>query len=285
MKKIFIAALAFTALNAYSQNLNTADFGVLNLKNSDMEIPLTSYVKTDSLEYSMNINSNVHFLAQTGKSVLFAFIDKEEQYKEFYAFWSKILSENDFKIVSSEYKDGFAKINYESDKGLVIRNFWADKMDYDAKNEVEISKLKNELVSALSQKGMKTVSVMRVNNDAFRPTFVLYYIARSASAPEKEKILRQLKKGEDIDFELLADKVDFVKKDSSFSLVYIGKELGFVSKLATDETAALKKIEEYKKFLSENKKEFIASKIKLMDEPFVSGENTFNYLVNIYFFQ
>ncbi|MDP2865243.1 MAG: hypothetical protein Q8O90_03270, partial [Elusimicrobiota bacterium] len=73
--------------------------------------------------------------------------------------------------------------------------------------------------------------------------------------------------------------------DASFSLVYIGKELGFKTKLATDEAGIAAKLADYKKFLAENKKEFIASKTFKLDEPIEFSDVKFNYVVNIYFFQ
>lgn len=285
MKKMFLIAFVFSLQSAYSQNLNTADFGKIDLKTVSFEFPAPHLEKISSVEYSMTVTSNLHILSQTGNNVLFSNINSEEQYKEYLSFWSKLLSENGFKIVSSEFSKGFAKIIYSSEKGLVIRNFWAYNLSYDAKNENEITKLKDELVSALDSHKMKTVAAFRVNSDVVRPTFVLYYITKGNENSSNEINLRQLKKGEDIDFDLLSDKVDIVRKDSTFSLVYIGKELGFVSKLAYDKADALKKMEQYKKFLQENKKEFINYKVVSLDEPFNFGENTYNLLLKIYFFQ
>ena len=42
---------------------------------------------------------------------------------------------------------------------------------------------------------------------------------------------------------------------------------------------------DYKKFLLENKKEFIAAKVTKLDEPFVVGEHTYRYYAALYFFQ
>lgn len=285
MKKLLAFVLAVSFSSAYSQNLNTSDFGNIDLKASKLELPAPQAEKAGSIEYSMEVTSNLHMLSRTGKSTLFAFMDTEKQYGEYLSFWSRILSENGFKIVSSEFNKGLAKINYSSDSGLVIRNFWAEDLNYDAKNENEITKLKDELTGALSAHNMKTAAAFRVNNDVFRPTFVLYYIARGEENPDHEINLRQLKKGEDIDFDLLAEKVDIVRKDASFSLVYIGKELGFVSKLAADEASAMKKLEDYKKFLQDNKKEFINSRVLPLEEPFTVGDNTYKFLLKIYFFQ
>lgn len=288
MKKIFpmfLMAFVFFLHSAYSQNLNTLDFGKIDLKTTNFEIPFPHPEKVGSVEYSMTVTSNLYILPQTGGSVLFSYMESEEQYKDYLSFWTKVLSDNGFKIVSSEFNNGFAKIIYSSEKGLVIRNFWAYNLNYDAKNENEITKLKNELINALDSHNMKTVAVFRVNNDTVRPTFVLYYITKGNENSSNEIALRQLKNGEDIDFDLLSDKVDIVRKDYSFSLVYIGKELGFVSKLAYDNNEAMKKLDQYKKFLKESNKEFINYRLVSMDKPLNIGENTYNLLLKIYFFQ
>jgi hypothetical protein len=68
-------------------------------------------------------------------------------------------------------------------------------------------------------------------------------------------------------------------------MVYIGKLLGYKAKLAADEAGIQAKLEEYKKYLAENKKEFIGSITEQLDEPFTIGDHTYKYAVGMYFFQ
>jgi len=284
MKKLYflLSVLFFANLNAQVK-FDSYEFGALDFENVKIEMPLNAE-KINS-DYTATITDKLFLAAQSGKNRLFSSVKNENEYKEFLSFWKPILENNGFKVISTEYKDDFAAISYDSPEGLAIRNFWADEMNYNAKDENEIGKLKDELISALDKNNMKTIAALRINNEIFRPTFVLYYITKKNETQEKEIRLRQLKKGEDIDFELLENSVIIVKKDSSFSLVYIGRELGFVSKLARDLDSANDKLANYKKFLVENNKEFIESKIIKLKEPLTVGDDVYNYLLNIYFFQ
>lgn len=288
--KIFTAILFLSSvISAQDINLNSMFFSQIDMSQIGAikaPVPENSYVDI-ALNYSGEIKDKLYLLPQTGKDALFTFVDNEEEFKEFQTAWLPILDKYGLKVENIEYKKdtGFAVINYKPKDGFVIRNFWADRLNYDALNEKEILKLKNELISALDESKMEVIASFRVNNPAVRPTFKLYYLTKKALSQEKEIQLRQLKNGEDIDFELLENAVKIVRKDAPFSLVYIGKELGFVSKLATDMDAVNKKVEEYKKFLKENKKELINYKIIKLEKPIVSFDLIFNYLINFYFFQ
>jgi ASC-1-like (ASCH) protein len=158
-------------------------------------------------------------------------------------------------------------------------------MTYDALNVPAMEKLKHELLEPLEQAGMTPIAAFNIKNEIFRPTFNIYYLTKPNENADHEAQLRQLKNGDDIDFDLLANAVTIVKQDASFSMVYIGKLLGFKSKLGVDEAAIAVKLADYKKFLTENKKEFIASKTHKLEKPIELTDIKLNYLLNIYFFQ
>ena len=132
---------------------------------------------------------------------------------------------------------------------------------------------------------MTPIASFTINHEIFRPTFNIYYLTKPEENQDKEVQLRQLNPGDDIDFDLLTGAVNLVRKDAAWSMVYIGRLVGFKSKLAVDEAGANLKIAEYKKFLADNKKDFIASKVGKLDKPFQVGETTYNYYWNAYFFQ
>jgi hypothetical protein len=176
-------------------------------------------------------------------------------------------------------------ITYFAHYEMGIRRFIGDDLSYNAKDDNEIIKLMNEIVSALENNGIRVIGKYLVKTDILRPTFMIYYLTEVKDFQEKEIKLRLLKKGEDIDFDLLENVVTIIRKDTSFSMLYLGKEIGFVSKLAINENDADKKLEEYRKFLKENRKEFINYKVKKLDKPFTIDNTTYNFLLNIYFFQ
>ena len=229
--------------------------------------------------------TQLHLLAQTVKSMLFTYADTEPLFKEFVAMWTPILEKFSLKPAGAEYKDTLGTLKYQSANGMVVRDFIADKLNYNALDPAEMKKLQHELLEPLEKAGMTPVASFNIKNDAFRPTFNIYYLTKPDENPDHEIRLRHLMNGDDIDFDIVANAVQIVKKNAPYSLVYIGKELGFKTKWSDTEEGAKTKLLEYKKFLKENDMEFIGSKIVKLDPPFVSGDITINYIVNMYFFQ
>lgn len=281
--KLLATVILFSFLNAYSEEFITQE--KFNSIKSEIIMPeINSSPKTES-----NINvaqiTKPHLIANASKKILFGYVKNDTEYKEFIDMYVKILRDNGFKISDIKKEGEMVMITYLAHGEMGIRRFIGDELNYNAKDDKEIINLMNEIVSELEKNNMKVVGKYLVKTDFLRPTFMIYYLTEVKDFAEKEIRLRQLKKGEDIDFDLLEKHVNIIKKDSSFSMLYTGREIGFVSKLATDENSALKKLEEHKQFLKENRKEFIDYRIKKLEKPFVSGDTTFNFLLNIYFFQ
>ncbi len=229
--------------------------------------------------------TKLNLLAQTANSELFIFTDTEPLFNEFVAMWTPILEKFNLKPAGTQYKDSFGTLKYKSDTGMVVRDFMAEKLHYDALDPMDMAKLQHELLEPLERSGMTPVASFIIKNEVFRPTFNIYYLTKPDENPDHEIRLRQLRSEDDIDFDTIGNSVQLVKKDTAFSLVYIGKELGLRTKSAATEEGINAKLEAYKKYLKENNKEFIGSKIIKMDTPYVVGDITINYLIHIYFFQ
>ena len=234
------------------------------------------------------VTTKLHLVAQTAKSQLFVFADTEPLFREFVDMWTPILVKFNLKPTAVEYKDTFGTLSYGSADGAVIRDFMAEKLRYNALDPADMAKLRDELISALEKAGLTPVASLNLKNELFRPvTFNIYYLTKPEEDPDHEIRLRHLVNGdgEDLDFDIIAGAVWIVKKDAPFSLVYIGKELGFHGGWSDTEEGAKTKLEEYRKFLKENGQEFIGSRIIKLDKPYVSGDITVNYIVNTYFFR
>jgi len=293
MKKTVIAvAVSFLSAGAYAGDLNLnsdrfEDLSPAQIKTSSIELPIpAAEVRAGAkCNHVSGEITKLHLLAQTGKSVLFTYADTEPLFNEFVTMWKPILEKFSLKPTTTEYKNSFGKLNYESADGLVVRDFMAEKLHYDALNAAEVSKLQHALLEPLEQAGMTPIASFTIKHEAFRPTFNIYYLTKPNENPDHEVQLRQLMNGDDIDFDLLADSVKIVKQDTSFSMVYIGKLVGFKSKWSDTEAGINTKLADYKKFLKDNNKEFIASRIVKLDKPEVIGDITINYYVNVYFFQ
>jgi len=280
---IAAAMLSVSALSAAELNTITAG----DVKASKIEVPAPALqLETAKCNHvSGEITTKLHLLAQTSKSLLFTYAKNEAEFKEFVEMWTPILNKFGLKVTGTEYKNEFGKLMYESPEGYVVRDFMAEDMHYDALDAAAINKVKHELLEPLEQSGMTPIAALDIKNEIFRPTFKLYYLTKPDANMDHEVQLRQLKNGDDIDFDLLNGPVKLVKKDASFSMVYIGKLVGFKTKLAADEAGIAVKLADYKKFLLENKKEFIASKTYKLETPIEFTGTKLNYFVNMYFFQ
>lgn len=286
MKKLAMLAAALLSVSTLSAaELNTISAGEIKVSGIDLPTPVLQVSKTTTYDFASGEIKDLHLLAQTSKNVLFTYAKTEAQFKEFTGKWTPILGKFGIKVTGTEYKNEFGILRYESPDGRVVRDFMAEDLNYDALSPTAIAKLQRELIEPLERAGLTPIASFSIKHEAFRPTFNIYYLTKPEENMDREIQLRHLKNGEDIDFDLLTGAVNIVKKDASFSMVYIGKLLGFKTKLAADEAGIAAKLDDYKKFLAENKKEFIASKTHKLDKPIEFSDIKLNYLVNIYFFQ
>ncbi|MBI5744060.1 MAG: hypothetical protein HY952_05890 [Elusimicrobia bacterium] len=285
MKKLSIAAVMLFAVSA----VNAAEFAYVTageVKASRIEVA-TPVLGTNAAKcgHVSGEITQLHLLAQANKSQLFTYADTEAQFNEFKAMWQPILEKFGMKVVSSEYKNKFGILKYESPDGRVVREFLGEKLHYNAIDPADLRKVQHEMLEPLEQAGMTPIASFTIKNDALRPTFNVYYLTKPEADEAKEIQLRQLMNGDDIDFDLLSGAVSIVKKDAAFSLAYIGRELGFKTKLSVDEAGINTKVADYKKFLADNKKDFIAARVFKLDTPIEFSGGKINYAANIYFFQ
>lgn len=288
MKKLVLVAtaslLASSVRASGLRDIKASDIGAVKL-----ELPVVSPLTPETANKCGHVTGEItrlHLLAQTAKSLLFTYADTEALFNEFTAMWKPILQKFDLTPTTTEYDNEFGALNYTSPEGRVVRDFMADGLNYDALKPEEIAKVQHQLIEALERASMTPIASFTIKNDVFRPTFNIYYLTGQDENQDHEIQLRQLKNGEDIDFDVLREAgIKVVREDTTFSAVYIGKLVGFKSKIAADEAGAMKKLEEYKKFLAEQKKELLGYRLHKLTEPFTVGETTYNYQVNIYFYQ
>ena len=278
------------AIALFSAPLQAANFQLDAVTANDVtaaEVSLPQAQEPEAALDKAGVLTSLHLMPQAVRSRLLSF-GTPAQFAEFTAVWNPILQEAGMVIgeVTYEADIQLGIVNYSSADGLVLRRLIADRLNYDALNPTEMHNLKTEMEAALAKNGLPVKASFYVKSDALRPTFVIYYVTKGDENDDHEKQMRILKKGEDIDYDLLESAgVNIIRRDNSFTMLYIGKELGFKSKVATDEASAAQKLEDYKKFLAENKKEFLGSRTHKLTEPFTVGETTYNYLLNMYFYQ
>ena len=270
-------------------SVHASDFGDISLsdiKSSMIELPAPILEINDTAVKCGHVAGEItelHLLPRANRSQLVSYFDTPEQFKEFTDMWTPILMKFGMEPAGTEQLNTLGVLKYTSAAGLAVREFMAAKLHYNAMDPAAVKKLQHELLEPLEQVGMTPIASFNIKNDALRPTFNIYYLTKPDVNPAKETQLRQLMKSEDIDYDVMeAAGVNIVKKDAPFSMVYIGKEIVSVSKLAGTEEAINKKVEDYKSFLEERKMELIGYRIHKLPEPMVVGGLTYNYLANIY---
>ncbi len=281
-----LAAAAFSATTANAAEL--ANISAADVSAFKITVPAPALPALEAAPKCGHVSGEItklHLLAQPAKSFLFSTAKTEAEFKEFVEMWTPILAKFDIKVTGTEFNSGLSKLNYAAPEGRVLREYMAEKLHYNALDPAEIKKLQHELLEPLEQAGMTPVASFTIKHEIFRPTFNIYYLTKPAEEQAKETQLRQLMTGEDIDYDLLAGPVSLVKKDTTFSMVYIGRELGFMTKVSATEEGINKKVADFKKILTDNKMELIAARVFKMDKPFTVGDTTYNYAANIYFFR
>jgi hypothetical protein len=281
-RTVLLFAVSLIAASVYASDFR--DIKISEIKSSRIELPAPALAANAPAKcgHVAGEITKLHLLPSANQSQLVSSADTPELFKEFVHFWTPILEKFGMEVTGSEYLGSIGTLKYKSVDGSVMRVFTANKLHYDATSLSAITNLQHQLLGPLERAGMRPIASFNIKNDAFRPTFNIYYLTKPETNPAGETQLRQLMKGENIDYDLMESAgVNIVRKDADFSMVYIGKEILHVSKMADTENAINKKVTDYLKFLEEGKKELIGYRVRTIT-PVTVGDITYNYLANIY---
>lgn len=284
---IFILTALLMSTGVYASEF--ANISAKDVRNTQSNIDVTNVQPSIVIEGAAKENitdSNLNLLAQTGGMRLFSAADTSEKFDAFVQKWTPILKQNGFAVKEVKFAEDarFGYIEYTSKDGSAIRDFLAEKLNYDAKNIAEINALKDQLATALQEKHMKVIAVMDINSKLFRKTFKLYYITKYNANQEREVQLRTLELGYPDEKDLIKDKTTILRTDREDSLLILGRRINYKWKLGTSEENVLAKEAEYKKYLKENGYEFIDSKVRKLEEVITIGDLKYTHISDIYFF-
>ncbi|MBI5242283.1 MAG: hypothetical protein HY922_01210 [Elusimicrobia bacterium] len=224
----------------------------------------------------------MHLLPRCGKSALFGYADTEAQAAEGIAMWTQILSNAGIKAGKPAYENGMYLLPYEASGGVEVREFMAEPRQFKPKDEQSLRENMAMVAGGMGKRGIPVIASYVVDLEFMLPTYSVYYLAKAEESRERETQVRVLKPGEDIDFDLLEKAgVDILQKPETWMMVYIGREVGFVSRIAKSQEEAEKKLKERVDLLTGMGKTMIGSRILPLAEPY----EDYRFLVNIYFYQ
>ncbi len=221
-----------------------------------------------------------HMHAQAGKTSLFGYADTRAEFLQAADHWARVLRDAGMEVGIPTYNEGFYVLPYRSPDGKLVREFMAEPRQFPPKDEAGLRANMALAGDALTRAGLTPISARVLKIDGLLPTYSILYLADPKARPEDEIRMRVLKPGDDIDMDMIRQSgVTMVQTPTSWMLVYIGPELGFVGMAARTMEEAELKLAKRTKFLVENGKRIIGSKIGPMGDP------EWRYAVDIYFFQ
>lgn len=272
-----LAAALLSAAHAFA-SAPAAEFGYsgpAQLRASAAAVPSVAGGPADVIDKS-------HLLAQCGKDALFGYAETPAQFEEAVALWNGILTHAGIRMGKPTFDKGFYTLPYEAADGLVLRDFTAEPRQFKPKDDASLRENRALISAALAQRGIPIVASYVVTIPEILPTYRLYYLAKEAKRPEDELQLRVLKPGDDIDFDLLAAKgIDILQKPESWMMVYLGRELGWVQRVAKTPEEAQKKLTDRVALLTGMGKVMIDARVSPLTPPF----DDYRFLVSIYFYQ
>jgi hypothetical protein len=219
-------------------------------------------------------------IAQAGKDSLFGYANSETEASEATAYWSGVLKTAGIQPGAPTFADGMYRIPYKTADGRVIRGFLADSRQFPPKDEAGLRANLALARSALAKDGLTVVSTHVINVDALLPTYSILYLTKPDALAEHETRIRVLKPGEDMEFDVYRGAgVDVVQTPTTWMMVYVGPEVGYVGLIAkTAEDLDAKVAKRRELFASENKI-IIAERRAAVDDP------EYKFGASLYFFQ
>ena len=280
---LFAANIMATEVNEYTLG------GIKSLMNENPEViaSVSEAVMVKDNVFSMGINDNNMYLMPTASgNKITTYSKNAAEFAEFSAKWTPVLEQYGLVPTKTFYdeKIRFGYIEYSSENGMVIRDFIAEKMDYDALSVASIDAIKYQVGAALDKAGLKTIAVLDLNTSIFRPTFRQYYLTKSNEKPEREIMIRQLDLGYDDELDLVKDRLNIIRVDRGSQVFYIGARMNYKWKVGKDEKDMAEKISAYKKYLKENGHEFVNFRTRKLEKPANIGDATYTLVTDIYFF-
>jgi len=262
------------AARAQSEGLPTFSFsGFAQLR------ALKSSLATPRASASDVLTAN-HMLVQAGKDVIFGYADNDAQYREAVTYWTAALESAGVSVGSPSFADGMYQIPYATSDGAVIRTFLADPRQFPPKDDAGLRANMALAQSALSRDKLTLIASRVVNVDVILPTYLMLYRTKPDANPDHETQLRVLAPGDDIDFDVFrAAGLDVIQTPTTWMMVYVGPEAGYVSLFAKSADDLADKLQKREDFLTQNGKKILATRDFAIDDP------DYKFGVGVYFLQ
>jgi hypothetical protein len=184
--------------------------------------------------------------------------------KAFVDLWSGILSKAGFTPGKNDYRTdlGMSFLEYSGKDGAVVRGFMAEPRLFKPKDPVDLKASMALVSAAVEDAGLPIMASFTSEMEHFLPTYHLYYVTKPGIRPEDTVQVRLLK-AEGADASILANAgVRVVQQVDGFFTVFIGPDLGMVTRSSDDRAVVEKRIEEFKAFIVAQGGRFITAVVR-----------------------
>ena len=226
--------------------------------------------------------TRLHLSPRTGTRSLVGSAKTDEEYAEAIALWTGILAKAGIRTGAPTFQHGVWSLPYETGDGTVIREFMANAKQFKPKDEQALSDNKAMILGELRKRGLPVLASYELYLDFMLPTYSVYYLTREEKRREDELQVRVLKPGDDIDTAVFERAgVSVLQKPESWIMVYLGREVGFVTRAAKTREDAEKRVQQRVAELTAMGKVMIETRIEPLTDPF----QDYHFWFGLYFYQ
>ncbi|MFA6003078.1 MAG: hypothetical protein WC881_03325 [Elusimicrobiota bacterium] len=192
-----------------------------------------------------------YLLPRAVKKQLVASAREMGQHAAFVNMWSKILTRAGIKPGVPQFSpEGLSVLPYDAGSNLAVREFQADPMQFQPKDEADLIANLEKISGAVKQAGLPIISsyIMEIAMHAPTldqetinvPTYDLYYLTEANDREEKEVRIRILKEYTRLDAAIMERAgVKVLQQPNPYLAVYVGPEIGLITRYpASAELAA-----------------------------------------------
>ena len=207
-----------------------------------------------------------HLLVQCGDDTLLGFAKSEAEYKEAVSYWTGVLAAAGVSVGQARIDGDMYFIPYTAPKGLVLRRFVADSRQFKPKDEAALRANMDAITGAMGSAGLRIVLSGPLQLEYLLPTYAVYYLTEKKETRERETQPRVLAKGTDIDWDIVEGAVTVVQKPKPWMMVYLGPEVGQVTRIGKTQEEIEKRLAERVAWLIEHGATMIGSRIHEIPE-------------------
>jgi len=206
-----------------------------------------------------------YLLPRAGKKSLFAFPKDVEENKAFLDKWTKILTRANITPGQNDYQAGVISVlPYETGNKLMIREFMAEPRQFKPKDEADLLANMEKISGLTKAAGLPIIASYVSNFDFYLPTYHLYYLTEYKEKEEAEVQVRVLKGKADVLDPAIMEKagVKVLQQPEPWMVVYLGPEMGVVTRSSDKREDLDAKIAEFQKFIKEQGGTFVTAVVR-----------------------